>query len=325
VPEPAPPLAGRPTSQATDFQNTARRRLAPDGSQDTGFHGQELTRDAAVGDHALATGMRLQEFTYLLPWEIPAPPPDPTGVLIPFPVPAGITKGEKLRTTWTSYEAPAAIHGYLGLDGAAATADGSSWRPPRTADGEQARRPGRAGQRGPAPVGVSDAGRAASPGRPGGRFVPAGGEERGWSGRPDLRGQQVRGGPVQPSSQGTCAADRAVAGTWTPCRVGPAGPSSGGQLVEVEAFGVGEGALTAVTVVGLAPWSGGDFEFPAGGVPVWPLLREDSHLIHDTPELLPQRAESPDPGWCSARWSRPSRPAGSGRRMRGWRTRRCRP
>ncbi|MEK8146279.1 hypothetical protein NKH18_48640 [Streptomyces sp. M10(2022)] len=66
-----------------DFTELFRRaaRARPDGSQDTGFHGRELTRNGAVGDHALATGMRLQEFTYLLPWEIPALPPEPT----PFP------------------------------------------------------------------------------------------------------------------------------------------------------------------------------------------------------------------------------------------------
>ncbi|MBL4682067.1 MAG: DEAD/DEAH box helicase, partial [Pseudomonadales bacterium] len=35
------------------------------------------------------------EFTHLLPWEIPALPPAPTVIPIPFPVPAGITKGRK--------------------------------------------------------------------------------------------------------------------------------------------------------------------------------------------------------------------------------------
>ena len=49
---------------------------------------------------------------------------------IPFPVPAGITKGKKFRTTWTSYEALAGLHDYLALD-RAATAEGSGWRPPR--------------------------------------------------------------------------------------------------------------------------------------------------------------------------------------------------
>ena len=114
----------------TELFRNGLRGLAPDGSQDTGFHGRELTRNAAVGGFALATGLRLQEFTYLLPWEIPPLPPKPTAVPIPFPVPAGITKGSKFRTTWISYEALAAVHDYLELD-RAATADGSTWRPPR--------------------------------------------------------------------------------------------------------------------------------------------------------------------------------------------------
>ncbi|MGH9069446.1 MAG: tyrosine-type recombinase/integrase [Acidimicrobiales bacterium] len=106
------------------------RGLAPDGALDTGYQGRELARNAAVGGLALATGLRLQEFTYLLSYEIPALPPRPTAVPIPFPVPAGVTKGRKFRTTWVSYDALATVHHYLGLD-RAVTADGSAWRPPR--------------------------------------------------------------------------------------------------------------------------------------------------------------------------------------------------
>lgn len=108
------------------------RGLAPDGSADTGFRGREMARNAAIGDLALATGLRLAEFTHLLPWEIPALPPAPTAIPIPFPVPAGITKGRKFRTTWISYDALASVHDYLGLDREAATV-GSAWRPPRRA------------------------------------------------------------------------------------------------------------------------------------------------------------------------------------------------
>jgi hypothetical protein len=67
----------------TELFRSGLRGLAPDGSQDTGFHGRELTRAAAVGDLALATGLRLQEFTHLLRWEIPALPPEPTGLRVP--------------------------------------------------------------------------------------------------------------------------------------------------------------------------------------------------------------------------------------------------
>ena len=114
----------------TELFRSGLRGLAPDGSQDTGFHGRELARNAAVGDLALATGLRLQEFTYLLPWEVPPLPPEPTKVPISFPVPAAVTKGGKFRVTWISYDALAAVHDYLELD-RAATAEGSGWRPPR--------------------------------------------------------------------------------------------------------------------------------------------------------------------------------------------------
>jgi integrase len=88
-----------------------------------------MARNAAIGDLALSTGLRLQEFTFLLPWEIPVLPPSPTKVPIPFVVPAGITKGRKLRTTWISYAVLAGLHDYLQLD-RTATVAGSSWRPP---------------------------------------------------------------------------------------------------------------------------------------------------------------------------------------------------
>ncbi len=106
------------------------RGLAPDGALDAGYRGRELARNAAVGGLALATGLRAQEFTYLLTYEIPALPPRPVAIPIPFPVPAGITKGRKFRTTWISYEALAAVHHYLELD-RVVTVDGSAWRPPR--------------------------------------------------------------------------------------------------------------------------------------------------------------------------------------------------
>jgi site-specific recombinase XerC len=106
------------------------RGLAPDGVVDVRYRGRELARNAAMGGLALATGLRLQEFTYLLTYEIPALPPTATAIPIPFPVPAGVTKGRKFRTTWISYDALADVHHYLDLD-RAATGDGSAWRPSR--------------------------------------------------------------------------------------------------------------------------------------------------------------------------------------------------
>lgn len=105
------------------------RGLGPAGEPDDGFAGRELARNAAVGELALATGLRLAEFTYLLVYEVPALPAAATKVPVPFPVPAGVAKGGKPRTTWISYEALAAVHDYVGLD-RAATVAGSTWRPP---------------------------------------------------------------------------------------------------------------------------------------------------------------------------------------------------
>lgn len=104
------------------------RGLGPDGEPDLYYRGRELARNAAVGELALATGMRLQEFSSLLTWEIPPLPPQRVQAPIPFPVPSGIAKGRKFRTTWISYDALAAVHHYLEVD-RPATVDGTGWRP----------------------------------------------------------------------------------------------------------------------------------------------------------------------------------------------------
>ena len=108
--------------------------LGPGGRADAGFAGRELARNHAIGQLAVATGLRLQEFTFLLVYEIPPLPRARTGAPVAFPVPAGVTKGRKARTTWISYDALVAVHQYLALD-RAATADGSAWSP-RPAWGE---------------------------------------------------------------------------------------------------------------------------------------------------------------------------------------------
>jgi integrase len=103
--------------------------LGPDGMPDGGYRGRELARNAAVGQLALASGLRRQEFSYLLVYEVPPLPPSPGRLPVPFPVPAGVTKGGKYRTTWIDYASLEAVHQYAGLDRAAA-AGGSQWRPP---------------------------------------------------------------------------------------------------------------------------------------------------------------------------------------------------
>jgi integrase len=104
--------------------------LGPDGMPDGGYRGRELARNAAVGKLALASGLRRQEFTYLLVYEVPPLPSSPGRLPVPFPVPAGVTKGRKYRTTWTDHASLEAVHQYAGLDRSAA-ADGSAWRPPQ--------------------------------------------------------------------------------------------------------------------------------------------------------------------------------------------------
>jgi len=103
--------------------------LSPDGAQDAAFRGRELARNACIGQLAVATGLRLQEFTYLLSYEVPPLPRARTGAPVGFGVPPGVTKGRKFRTTWISYGALAAVHHYLELD-RPATVGGTGWRPP---------------------------------------------------------------------------------------------------------------------------------------------------------------------------------------------------
>jgi integrase len=77
----------------------------------------------------LSTGLRRQEFTYLLACEVPPLPVRPPRLPVPFPVPTGVTKGRKFRTTWIDYETLVELHRYLDLERALA-AEESCWRPP---------------------------------------------------------------------------------------------------------------------------------------------------------------------------------------------------
>ena len=101
------------------------RGLAPDGvlghrvpRPRTGP--QRRDRRAGAGDRAAAAGVHLPAGL-----RDPCAPGQTDAVPIPFPVPSGVTKGRKFRTTWISYEALAALHHYLELD-RAVTVDGSA-------------------------------------------------------------------------------------------------------------------------------------------------------------------------------------------------------
>lgn len=64
----------------------ALRGLDPDGQPDAAFRGRELARNAAIGEPALSTGHRLQEFRFLLVYEIPALPAHRSPSPIQFPM-----------------------------------------------------------------------------------------------------------------------------------------------------------------------------------------------------------------------------------------------
>ncbi|GAA3123642.1 hypothetical protein [Nonomuraea salmonea] len=102
--------------------------LRPDGTSDDGYRGRELGRNAAMGELVLATGLRRQEFTHLLVYEVPPLPRERSVVPIPFAAGHGVTKGSKQRMTWISYDALAKVHDYIELERPLA-ADGSPWRP----------------------------------------------------------------------------------------------------------------------------------------------------------------------------------------------------
>lgn len=104
--------------------------LGPDGRPDSGYRGRELVRNSAIAQLALSSGLRRQEFSYLLIYEIPALPVGSARLPVAFGVPGGVSKGRKYRTTWIGRPALEAVHRYVDLDRAASTA-GSSWRPPQ--------------------------------------------------------------------------------------------------------------------------------------------------------------------------------------------------
>jgi site-specific recombinase XerD len=102
--------------------------LLPDGAPDPSFRGLNPGRNTAMAQLVLASGLRRQEFTHLLVYEIPSLPPKPTVLPILLAVAAAIAKGRKQRTTWVSYEALAAVHRYLALERPLAV-EGSAWQP----------------------------------------------------------------------------------------------------------------------------------------------------------------------------------------------------
>nr|WP_300013756.1 hypothetical protein [Pseudonocardia sp.] len=103
--------------------------LNPDGSPDEAYRGRELGRNAAVGRLALASGLRRQELTHLLVYEIPPLPTRRSAVPVAFPLGPGTTKGSKPRTTWVDHDTLVEVWNYVRLERAAAAGRGG-WQPP---------------------------------------------------------------------------------------------------------------------------------------------------------------------------------------------------
>jgi len=113
-----------------DFLQLFLRALAglgPGGEPDV-FRGRHLGRNAAMAKLAVSSGPRAQEFTHLLTYELPTLPARPTGLPVPFPLAAQITKGKKPRETWADVDALEEMWQYIELDRAAITT-GREYRP----------------------------------------------------------------------------------------------------------------------------------------------------------------------------------------------------
>ncbi|TRW44391.1 tyrosine-type recombinase/integrase [Georgenia yuyongxinii] len=101
----------------------------PTGQPDDDFRGRLATRNRAMGELVRRSGLRRQEFSNLLVWEVPQPA-GPFQDHISLPVPQKIAKGARARTTWITSTALEAVTDYVSLERPLHT-DGSSWMPQR--------------------------------------------------------------------------------------------------------------------------------------------------------------------------------------------------
>ncbi|GAA1959305.1 site-specific integrase [Catenulispora subtropica] len=101
--------------------------LDPDGEPDE-FRGWHVGRNAAMGEFVASSGLRAQEFTYLLTYELPPLPKRRSPIPVTFPLAAQITKGKKPRATWVDYGPLAAMWQYVRLD-RASIAERRPYRP----------------------------------------------------------------------------------------------------------------------------------------------------------------------------------------------------
>ncbi|MFU8946209.1 tyrosine-type recombinase/integrase [Mycetocola zhadangensis] len=109
------------------FVNVGLGGSKPEGGADGKFRGRLGTRNRALGMLVRSSGLRRQEFSNLLTWEVPTSP-GPFSDHVAFPVPHSIAKGGRPRTTWSTPEALDAVASYVQLERSIAV-DGSAWMP----------------------------------------------------------------------------------------------------------------------------------------------------------------------------------------------------
>lgn len=109
------------------FVNVGMAGLLPTGGEDESFHGRNGARNRALAACAAASGMRRQEFSHLLAWELPALPRD-NRPYISFELPPPICKNEQGRTTWITPSALRVAHEYVRLERQVSAAR-SRWQP----------------------------------------------------------------------------------------------------------------------------------------------------------------------------------------------------
>lgn len=88
--------------------------MGSDGADDPAFRGREAARNVAAGHLAAASGLRAQEFSNLLIWELPTS--DTSEPVVPLAVPGVIAKGGKPRSTWVTPAALDRVHAYMRLE-----------------------------------------------------------------------------------------------------------------------------------------------------------------------------------------------------------------
>jgi site-specific recombinase XerD len=109
------------------FRDVGMLGLGPDGTPCQDFSGRNGARNGAFADLLWGSGVRVQEASHLLVFELPELP---TGspVFVDFPLPPSICKGGVGRTTWLPLGALRRVHRYVTFERGVVAAR-SRWHP----------------------------------------------------------------------------------------------------------------------------------------------------------------------------------------------------